>query len=129
MRRQSSRGRSDADTRREAILDAATERMAARPITDIAVREIAARAGVAQTMIYRHIGSKQDLERAALDRTVNEVLAFTQASPEPRMGLHQTCGDSLRGVGLGTLAVGCRSGMGLLGGSPDEVAPVEAVRV
>jgi AcrR family transcriptional regulator len=51
--------------------------MAARPITDIAIREIAARAGVAHTMIYRHVGSKQDLERAALDRTVNEVLAFT----------------------------------------------------
>lgn len=74
-------GRSDADTRREAILDAATELMAARPITDISVREIAARAGVAHTMIYRHIGSKQDLERAVVDRTVNEVLAFARPNP------------------------------------------------
>lgn len=79
-------GRSDVDTRRDAILDAAAELMATRPITEISVREIAARAGVAHTMIYRHIGSKQDLERAVLDRTVNEVLAFTQASPEVALG-------------------------------------------
>ncbi len=88
-------GRSGADTRRDAILDAATELMATRPITDISVREIAARAGVAHTMIYRHIGSKQDLERAVLDRTVNEVLALTQASPEAALGSFESVIETL----------------------------------
>ena len=74
------------DPEREAIIDAAAELMATRPITDISVREIAARAGVPHTLIYRYIGNKQDLERAVIDRTVNEVLAFTEPSPEAALG-------------------------------------------
>ncbi len=80
------RGPSAVDLKREAILDAAAELMATRPITDISVREIAARAGVPHTLIYRYIGNKQDLERAVIDRTINEVLAFTEASPEAALG-------------------------------------------
>lgn len=79
-------GPSAVDLKREAIIDAAAELMAARPITEISVREIAARAGVPHTLIYRYIGNKQDLERAVIDRTVNEVLAFTESSPESALG-------------------------------------------
>lgn len=79
-------GPSAADRKREAILDAAAELMAIRPITEISVREIAKRAAVPHTLIYRYIGNKQDLERAVIDRTINEVLAFTEPSPESALG-------------------------------------------
>ena len=74
------------DRKREAIIDAAAELMATRPMTDISVREIAARAAVPHTLIYQYIGNKQDLERAVIDRTINEVLAFTKPSPEAALG-------------------------------------------
>ena len=79
-------GPSPVDRKREAIIDAAAELMATRPMTDISVREIAARAAVPHTLIYRYLGNKQDLERAVIDRTINEVLAFTEPSPEAALG-------------------------------------------
>jgi AcrR family transcriptional regulator len=77
---------SPVDRKRESIIDAAAELMATRSMTDISVREIAARAAVPHTLIYRYIGNKQDLERAVIDRTINEVLAFTEPSPEAALG-------------------------------------------
>ncbi len=79
-------GPSAADLKRDAILDAAAQLMATRPITDISVREIAARAAVPHTLIYRYIGNKQDLELAVVDRTINEVLALTGGGPESALG-------------------------------------------
>ncbi len=73
---------SSSAAKREAILDAAAELMATRPMGEISVREIAERAKVPHTLIYRYIGNKADLEHAVIDRTVHEILGFTSGSPE-----------------------------------------------
>jgi AcrR family transcriptional regulator len=70
------------EDRRDALIDAAAELMARRPIGEISVREIAARAGVPHTLIYRHVGSKQDLEQAVIERTEREIAAMAQGDAQ-----------------------------------------------
>lgn len=63
-----------AERHRAALVAAATELMAERSMSEISIREIATRAGLPHAMIYRHVGSKEALEKLVIDQTTAEVL-------------------------------------------------------
>lgn len=58
---------------RDALVAAAVELFAARGPASVSVREVARRAGVNQSLIYRHIGSKQELVAAAFEQGSAEL--------------------------------------------------------
>ncbi len=61
---------------REAILDAAERRFAARGFDGVSVREIAADAGLKnQASLYYHFANKQEIYEAALRRGVDAIIA------------------------------------------------------
>lgn len=55
----------------EALLGAAEEIFASRPVEEVTVEEIAARAGVAVGSIYNNFGSKAGLHAAVIDRALD----------------------------------------------------------
>ena len=65
------------DDRRERILLVAERLFAERGFKDVAVRDIAAEAGVTHPLIYYYWGSKDDLLAAVLERTQSRVRQVT----------------------------------------------------
>jgi glutathione-regulated potassium-efflux system ancillary protein KefG len=66
---------------RSDLLAAAAPLMAERPIGEIPVREIAARAGIPHTLIYRYFGSKAELQRAVVEKAVSELVQVALDAP------------------------------------------------
>lgn len=63
-------------TTRDAILDAAERRFAARGFDGVSVREISAEAGLKnQASLYYHFANKQEIYEAALRRGVDAIIA------------------------------------------------------
>lgn len=60
--------------RREQLLDAAAELVAARGFHAVGIAEIGAAAGVSGAAIYRHFASKEDLLVTLFDRVLDELL-------------------------------------------------------
>lgn len=70
-----------------AVLDAATTLFATRGPASVSVRDIAAAAGVNHALVHRHFGSKQEVLRAVLERTVREVAAIAAEITDARAGM------------------------------------------
>lgn len=75
-------GGADARNRR-ALIDAGRELMSKRPAGEISIRDIARRAGIPHTMLYRHIGSKEELRRIIVDEVVTDVRAQIPPTADP----------------------------------------------
>lgn len=75
---------------RSQLIQAAAPLMAERPISDIPVREIAAAAGVAHTLIYRHFGSKAELQRAVVEQAAAEMVQVALQAPEGALASMET---------------------------------------
>jgi AcrR family transcriptional regulator len=65
--------------RRQRILDAAAELVAARGFHEVGVAEIGAAAGVTGSAIYRHFRTKQDVLVALIERVVDQLLDGARA--------------------------------------------------
>jgi len=65
----------------EAVLEAATDLLAARSLSAVSIRDIAAKAGVNHGLIHRHFGSKRNLVRAVVARNDQRLqAAITEAT-------------------------------------------------
>jgi len=77
--------------RREQILGATAELVAARGFHAVGITDIGAAAGVTGSAIYRHFASKQDIVVALLDRVVDDLLdgarTAVAAAASPREAL------------------------------------------
>lgn len=69
------RRRLDAETRRDAILDAAVEAFRATPYGQVKVTDIAAAAGSSSALVFRYFGTKPALYAAATRVGVDEIIA------------------------------------------------------
>lgn len=75
------------ESRRRRIIDAAVEVIeAGQPGVDIHVQQIAARAGLSRTVIYRHFDDRRDLDRAVQRR----IIAMLWETLEPSLRLDGT---------------------------------------
>ena len=76
-------GRSDVpDAARERIVAAAIDLFAARGYGDVAVSDVAARAGTAKGSVYRHFESKETLFAAAVESVVAGVVGDLRAAAD-----------------------------------------------
>jgi AcrR family transcriptional regulator len=111
--------RADAERNREAILDAATRRLARDP--GASMSEIAAEAGVGRVTMYGHFSSRAELVDAVFARTMDraeETLARLDLSGDPSTALERLVAESWHIVGESRL---------LLQAVEDELGP-DAVR-
>lgn len=70
--------------RREAILDAACEEIAASGFAGATTADIAKRAGISQPYVFRFFQSKKDLSLAVVDRCVGQLLGdWERVVPNP----------------------------------------------
>lgn len=69
----------DADSRREEILEAATQLFAEQGFSDAMTQDLADRLGVGKGTIYRHFPSKRELFLAAADRVMRTMSAEVEA--------------------------------------------------
>lgn len=74
--------------RREAIVDAATDLMYERGITQTSLDEVLERGGAGKSQLYHYFGGKQELIRAVIERQLQNVLAT-----EPTFDSVQTWSD------------------------------------
>src|SRR5581483_8095998 len=70
-----------------AVLDAATTLFATRSPASVSVRDIASAAGVNHALVHRHFSSKQEVLRAVLERTVEEIAAIAAEITDARAGI------------------------------------------
>lgn len=82
-RRRQGRRRRDAAATRESLLHAAAEVFAERGFERTTVREVAARAGVNQALLFRYFGSKHDLFARVLTRQSGALLSGVAAEHLP----------------------------------------------
>lgn len=79
---------------RELILDAAERRFAQRGFAGVAVREIAADAGLKnQASLYHHFKNKRAIYEAVLARRVEPLIGILSASPEPPIETREGTGE------------------------------------
>src|SRR5512143_3225775 len=78
----------------EALLDAATELLAARGPAAVSVREIASRAGVNQGLLHRHSGSKEALLRSVLERLTRRLVPRGPLDASPAAGLQLVAAEA-----------------------------------
>lgn len=78
------RRRMTGEERREGILDAALALFSEKGFRAATTRELAARAGITEAMIYRHFRSKLDVLRGVIERDsfLPEVCRFTTLDPQ-----------------------------------------------
>jgi AcrR family transcriptional regulator len=74
---------------KERLLDAAAELLATRPPSAISTREIAQRAGVQQSLIFRHFGTKADLVREVAVRYAGAYLQTVGEAGDALEGFHR----------------------------------------
>jgi AcrR family transcriptional regulator len=70
---------------KEAVLKSATELFAARGYAAVSVRDIAQSAGVNHALVHRHFGTKQEVLKAALERTAGEFIAVAKEITDLRL--------------------------------------------
>jgi len=70
----------------EAVLTAGARLFAERGIGAVAVREVAAAAGVNAGLVHRYIGAKDDLVRAVIHRMGEDVATELQGGADPTYG-------------------------------------------
>jgi AcrR family transcriptional regulator len=63
------------EARRQAILDAAAEMLAESPVTDISLRELSKRVGLAKSNVLRYFETREEVFLELLDRVAREWLA------------------------------------------------------
>jgi AcrR family transcriptional regulator len=73
----------DSCSRRDEILDAATDLFAASGYSDAVTQDVADAIGVGKGTIYRHFPSKRDLFLAAVDRVLRRLRSQIDESIEP----------------------------------------------
>ncbi|MFC7342209.1 TetR family transcriptional regulator [Saccharopolyspora griseoalba] len=78
------RRRKDSAATKEALLQAASELFAERGFSATTVRDVAARAGVNQALLFRYFGSKSELFAAVLAGRSTRLLAELPAEELPR---------------------------------------------
>ena len=81
---QAPRRKRDSAATKAALLQAASELFAERGFSATTVRDVAARAGVNQALLFRYFGSKQELFAAVLTRNSEQVIAELSAAELPR---------------------------------------------
>jgi AcrR family transcriptional regulator len=82
-----SRHRLSSPERRAAIVDAALHLFAEKGFRGTTTRELAARVGVSEPVLYEHFRTKRDLYAAIIDTKSHEQLEFTEAlSPAAERG-------------------------------------------
>ncbi|MEB3367955.1 TetR/AcrR family transcriptional regulator [Saccharopolyspora mangrovi] len=81
---QAPRRKRDSAATKEALLQAASELFTERGFSATTVRDVAARAGVNQALLFRYFGSKQELFAAVLTRNNEQVIAELSAEELPR---------------------------------------------
>jgi TetR/AcrR family transcriptional regulator, repressor for neighboring sulfatase len=86
VRRQRPRGR---EAVMAAVLDAATALFTTHGPASVSVRDIAAAAGVNHALVHRHFGSKHEVLRAVLERTVREIAAIAAEITDARAGMER----------------------------------------
>lgn len=79
----------------EELVDATVRVMLDRPGTEVSIRQIAAEAGVAHSDLYRYATSKDQLQRAAVDRINHE---FAESMPREYAALVAGIVSLLEGV-------------------------------
>jgi AcrR family transcriptional regulator len=70
-----------------AVLDAATALFATRGPASVSVRDIAAAASINHALVHRHFSSKQEVLRAVLEQTVQEVAAIAAEITDAHAGI------------------------------------------
>jgi len=75
------------DEVKQAILDAAVDLFASREIGAVSVRNIAKRARVNHSLLFRHFGSKEGVLRGAIQRAADEIDAGLSATSTNGAGL------------------------------------------
>ncbi|GAA0531771.1 TetR family transcriptional regulator [Saccharopolyspora subtropica] len=93
---QAPRRRRDSAATKEALLQAASELFAERGFTATTVRDVAARAGVNQALLFRYFGSKQELFAAVLSHNSSRVLDEQPLEQLPRRILDNLLSPELR---------------------------------
>jgi len=73
MQREKPRRREGREQTTVAIIDAAEMLFAERGYTAVSVRDIAAEAGVSHALVHRYLGTKEQVYRATLARSENEI--------------------------------------------------------
>src|SRR6187455_2387273 len=68
--------------RRQRLLDATAELVAARGFHSVGIAEIGAAAGVTGSAIYRHFDNKQEMLVAVFDRVLDDLLRGARAAVE-----------------------------------------------
>jgi AcrR family transcriptional regulator len=81
---QAPRRKRDSAATKEALLQAASELFTERGFSATTVRDVAARAGANQALLFRYFGSKQELFAAVLTRNSEQVIAELSAEELPR---------------------------------------------
>ncbi len=76
------RQRLDAESRRQAILDAGRSLFAAAPFTEVSTAEIAAASGASQALVFHYFGSKADLYTAVVAEADARLRAAQQAADQ-----------------------------------------------
>ena len=71
----------------QALVDAAAELFAERPSGRVTVREIAARADVNPALVHRYFGTKQNLMRAAMEKSQRAIAANLSEMTDVRRDL------------------------------------------
>ena len=81
------------EERREQILDAAVEEIAASGFAGATTSDIARRAGISQPYVFRFFPTKKDLALAVIDRCVSRIIHdWETALPQPGESRLQTLG-------------------------------------
>ncbi|HVA08943.1 MAG TPA: TetR/AcrR family transcriptional regulator [Acidimicrobiales bacterium] len=89
---------------KERLLNAAAELLAQRPPSAVATRDIAMMAGVQQSLIFRHFGSKEQLVReVAVRYALGYREAVQAAGDDPLAGFHQAVDYMLSTKGRATM--------------------------
>ena len=75
-----------ADVVREAILDATIALLSERPMHDVSIRDIAARADVQHSLVLRHFGTKDALVAEAVRTVTRAYAAVVDATDDGAAG-------------------------------------------
>jgi len=80
------------DERRSQLLALGVAFLADRPLDDLTIEELSARAGVSRGLVFHYFGSKQGLHRAVVTTAAESMLAASapRAELEPLDRLHDT---------------------------------------
>ncbi len=82
--------------RRQRLLDATAELVAARGFHSVGIAEIGAAAGVTGSAIYRHFDNKQEMLVAVFDRVLDDLLRGARAAVEDAADVDEALDELVR---------------------------------